>query len=116
MFKKLRTGEIYFAELVKTGEHIQHGVRPVLIIGKNAENENSGFATVIPITSKIRKKCNIPTHVFLPNGLQKESVILPEQITTILKSQLESPCLYRLNHREFKNVKSAVKYQLGITL
>ena len=106
--------KIFWAQLTEVGKYIQSGVRPVLVLGNDKTNRFSEVVTVLPISSKINKGANIPTHIILSDALKKQSVILPEQIRTIPKSCLMGPCIYTLNEDEKNKVKNAVVRQLGI--
>ena len=53
--KKMKRGEIYFANLDPTiGSEIKKK-RPVLIVSNNANNKMASTITVVPITSNINK-------------------------------------------------------------
>lgn len=109
-----RKGEIFYADLGERDTHIQHGRRPVVVLGNNAANIYSEVVTVIPITSKRHKAAKIPTHVTLSNSLREDSVILPEQIVTIPKSRIYGPRLYKLTPAEMVTLSNALKWQLGL--
>ena len=82
-------GDIYTAALGKrTKSSIQTGFRPVLIVSNNRANRFSPVVTIIPITGSRNKK-KLPTHVHLTDcGLNRPSIALAEQITSIDKSRL----------------------------
>lgn len=83
----MRKGEIYMADLGEDEGSLQAGIRPVIIVSNNAANEHSPVITVIPMTTKSKKR--LPTHVCVQNcGLAKPSMALAEQITSINKSQI----------------------------
>lgn len=66
--------------------------RPFLVIQNNVANEFVTTVIVIGITSKIGK-ARIPTHVELPrevSGLEKDSVVLAENISTYDKRRLKA--------------------------
>lgn len=85
-----RKGDIFWAELGENAEgSLQAGVRPVLVVLNNKANEFSPVITIIPITSKMRK-AKLPTHVLIEEcGLEKPSIALAEQITSINKERLD---------------------------
>jgi len=87
--RKLKRGDIYYADLNPVIGSEQGDYRPVLIIQNDIGNEYSPTVVVLPITSKIDKN-HLPTHVHLPKscGLEKDSIILTEQIQTIDRSRL----------------------------
>ncbi len=84
-------GEIYFAQLNPVEGSEQGGVRPVLIVQNDVGNNYSPTTIVLAITSQINK-AKLPTHVELPktvSGLERDSVVLAEQIRTIDKVRLK---------------------------
>ena len=85
----VKRGEIYYANLSPVIGSEQDGIRPVLVVQNNIWNKYSPTIIVVAITSKIKN--NLPTHVKFDGekyGLEKESVILVEQIRTLDKSRL----------------------------
>lgn len=85
--------EIWFANLeFRFSSNIQGGRRPVLIVSNDINNARSNTVTVLPMTSKM-KRPEMPTHTWIDKeaviGMEKGSMILAEQITTIDKSCLE---------------------------
>ena len=88
--KLLYKGDIYFADLSPVVGSEQGGVRPVLVIQNNVGNKFSPTVIVAAITSRMDKH-NLPTHVLIEQsryGLQKDSMILLEQVRTIDKRRL----------------------------
>jgi mRNA interferase MazF len=79
-------GDVYPANL-KGGEHVQAGVRPVVIAQNNVGNLHSPTGEVIPMTSKAGKAAYLPTHVLVrqsaENHLTGDSLVLAEQATTV---------------------------------
>ncbi len=86
----IRRGDIYYADLSPVVGSEQGGTRPVIIIQNDIGNQYSPTTIVAAITSQIDKP-KLPTHVAMPSspdGLEKNSVILLEQIRTIDKCRL----------------------------
>ena len=84
--------DIYYANLSKNAvKSEQGGVRPVLIIQNDVGNRFSPTLIVLPVTSEIKKE-NMPTHCVihksLDNGLDRDSMVLAEQIRVIDKSRV----------------------------
>ena len=81
--------EIYQAALpIIKGSHIQSGSRPVLVISNDVANKFSPVVTVVPLTTRLGKKC-LPTHVtLLTSGLRTVSLALCEQLTALDKSRM----------------------------
>lgn len=60
-----RRGDIYLANLGVPIGSKQGGVRPVVVLQNDVGNFYSPTITVAPLTTKIQKKRNQPTHYFL---------------------------------------------------
>ena len=91
MERKIKRGDIYYANLNPVIGSEQGGRRPVLIISNDVGNKHSPTVIVAPITSRINTKAKLPTHTLINNfeGLDKNSIILLEQVRTIDKQRLE---------------------------
>jgi len=90
MERKIKRGDIYYANLNPVIGSEQGGRRPVLIISNDVGNKHSPTVIVAPITSRINTKAKLPTHTLINNfeGLDKNSIILLEQVRTIDKQRL----------------------------
>ena len=83
----MKRGDIYYADLSPVVGSEQGGIRPVLVIQNDIGNKYSPTVIAAAITSQINK-AKMPTHIELAAkdyGLNKDSVILLEQIRTIDK-------------------------------
>ncbi len=109
----VKRGSVYFANLDPGFGSEQGGSRPVLVIQNNAGNRYSPTVIVAAITSKQKKI--IPTHVKLPaeHGLEKDSVILLEQLRTIDKRRLVKK-VAELDEKLMNHVDMVLKVSLGI--
>ena len=88
----IERGDIFYADLRPVVGSEQGGIRPVLILQNDIGNRYSPTTIVAAITSQINK-AHLPTHVELKAeefGLERDSVILLEQIRTIDKKRLRS--------------------------
>ena len=88
----VKRGDVFFADLSPVVGSEQGGNRPVLIIQNNVGNHYSPTVIVAAITSKIQKP-KLHTHVGLrakQDGVERNSVILLEQIRTIDKQRLQA--------------------------
>lgn len=86
----IKRGDIFYADLSPVIGSEQGGVRPVLIVQNDVGNKYSPTIIAAAITSQINK-AKLPTHIEISAqeyGLQKDSVILLEQIRTIDKRRL----------------------------
>ncbi len=85
----IRRGDIFYADLRPVIGSEQGGIRPVLVVQNDVGNRHSPTIIVAAITSKMHK-AKLPTHIELAKsyGIEKDSVILLEQVRTIDKSRL----------------------------
>lgn len=111
----MKRGEVYLADLSPVEGSEQGGKRPVVIIQNNVGNYHSPTVIVAAITGRINK-AKIPTHVEISKdtyNLDKDSVILLEQIRTVDKKRLMEKLTY-LNEEKMSEVDRALKLSLGI--
>ncbi|MGI6643958.1 MAG: type II toxin-antitoxin system PemK/MazF family toxin [Bacillota bacterium] len=108
-------GDIYFADLSPVVGSEQGGFRPVLIIQNDIGNRYSPTVIISAITSRITK-AHLPTHVELPghvSGLDKDSVVLLEQIRTIDKRRLKRR-IARLDDEIMAKIDEALAISCGL--
>lgn len=108
-------GEIYYADLSPVVGSEQGGVRPVLIVQNDVGNRYSPTVIIAAITSQL-DKAKLPTHIEIKKeyGLEKDSVILLEQIRTLDKRRLkEKVCT--IDNETMQKVDIAIMISLGIT-
>ncbi|MFZ5631947.1 MAG: type II toxin-antitoxin system PemK/MazF family toxin [Bacillota bacterium] len=111
----IRRGDIFFADLSPVVGSEQGGTRPVLILQNDIGNQYSPTTIVAAITSQI-SKAKLPTHVEMmagEGGLERDSVILLEQIRTIDKSRLMEK-VASLNEDMMGKVNQAIEISLGL--
>ena len=87
----IKRGELYYADLSPVVGSEQGGVRPVLVVQNDVGNKYSPTVIAAAITSQINK-AKLPTHIelsALDYGLNKDSVVLLEQIRTLDKRRLK---------------------------
>ncbi|HHX74205.1 MAG TPA: type II toxin-antitoxin system PemK/MazF family toxin [Firmicutes bacterium] len=112
---EVKRGHIFFADLSPVVGSEQGGVRPVLVIQNDVGNKYSPTVIIAAITSQI-EKAKLPTHVEVEAkeyGLEKDSVILLEQIRTIDKQRLQDK-VTELDERVMQRVNQAIKISLGL--
>ena len=82
MERKIKRGDIYYANLNPVIGSEQGGTRPVLIISNDIGNRHSPTVIVAAITSRVHTKAKIPTHISVKDfeSLDKDSIVLLEQI------------------------------------
>lgn len=111
----VKRGDIFYADLSPVVGSEQGGMRPVLIIQNNVGNHYSPTVIVAAITTKIQKG-KMPTHVELNadrDGLEKDSVVLMEQIRTIDKQRLKDKVTHLEQHTMDK-VDDALAISIGL--
>ncbi|NLC39175.1 MAG: type II toxin-antitoxin system PemK/MazF family toxin [Clostridia bacterium] len=111
----IKRGDIFFAQLNPVVGSEQGGTRPVLVIQNNIGNQYSPTTIVAAITSQIFK-AKLPTHVEVSadqSGLERDSVILTEQIRTIDKSRLKQKVAF-LEEEIMEQVDQALAISLGL--
>lgn len=112
----IKRGEVYFAQLNPVVGSEQGGIRPVLVIQNDIGNQYSPTTIVLAITSQINK-AKLPTHVELKAdqyGLERDSVILAEQVRTIDKTRLKQRIAV-LNVELMESVDQALAISLGLS-
>lgn len=87
----MKRGDVYYADLRPVVGSEQGGIRPVLIIQNDIGNRHSPTVICAAITSKMNK-AKLPTHIEIRSSLydmDKDSVVLLEQLRTIDKTRLK---------------------------
>ena len=116
--KRIRRGDIYYADLNPGIGSEQRGVRPVVVIQNNKGNKVSKTIIVASISSKAYVKHFKATHYELHNheelGLKQPSVVLLEQIRTIDTSRLIQ---YKgsLNKQQLQSINKRILVSLGMS-
>ena len=111
----VKRGDIYFADLSPVVGSEQGGMRPVLIVQNDTGNRHSPTVIAAAITSQMGK-AKLPAHIELHGrsvGLNRDSVILLEQIRTIDKSRLRER-MGRLDKGTMSEVDSALAVSFGL--
>ena len=111
----IKRGDIYYADLSPVIGSEQGGVRPVLIVQNDIGNKYSPTVIAAAITSQINK-AKLPTHIEISAqeyGLQKDSVILLEQIRTIDKKRFREK-IGHLDDELMDRVNEALSISFGL--
>lgn len=113
-----RRGDIYYVDFGRdTDSCVQCGVRPALVVSNNKANENSPVITVVPLTARTYKRRSFPTHVLVPlssgSGLDRNSMALAEQVSTIDKSCLMEKKGTVTDEQVMAAVTKALQIQIG---
>ena len=111
----VKRGDIYYADLSPVVGSEQGGIRPVLVIQNDIGNKYSPTVIAAALTSQINK-AKMPTHIELAAkdyGLNKDSVILLEQIRTIDKRRLREK-IGRIDDGLMASVNNALSISFGL--
>ena len=111
----VKRGDIYYAYLSPVVGSEQGGMRPVLIVQNDTGNRHSPTVIAAAITSQTGK-AKLPTHIELSGhsvGLNRDSVILLEQIRTLDKSRLRER-MGRLDESTMNAVDNALAVSFGL--
>lgn len=109
-------GDVVIADLPKGVGSEQNGKRLCLVIQNDKGNQNSPTTIVLPLTSS-KKSFYLPTHFFLfkleYDFLEKDSLVLCEQITTIDKTRIKV-VIGALKEADLIMIENSLKVSLGI--
>ncbi|MGI6731507.1 MAG: type II toxin-antitoxin system PemK/MazF family toxin [Anaerovoracaceae bacterium] len=111
----VKKGDIFFADLSPVVGSEQGGVRPVLVVQNDIGNKYSPTIIVAAVTSQINK-AKLPTHVeigALGHGLNKDSVVLMEQLRTIDKKRLKEK-IGKVDQDIIEHVNEALSVSLAL--
>lgn len=87
----MKRGDVFDARLNPTEGSEQAGIRPVIIVSRDAINQFSPVIVVVPLTSAKNVKRSYPNNVLIPagqGGLTADSVALGGQVRAITKARL----------------------------
>ena len=115
MERRIRRGDIFYADLTFGLGSEQGGCRPVLIIQNDIGNKHSKTVIVAVITSRVERKLRMPTHCFVKaqQGLGRDSIVLLEQIRTIDKIRLRE-YIGALDSESMVKVDKALAISVGL--
>jgi len=94
----------------KLYDHIQRGMRPVLIVSNDTGNKFADIVQIVPCTSSEKK--SLPTHYSVYIDKVKNT-FLCEQLRTVNKTDLKN-YLTTLEEKEMEAVERCLKVALGI--
>ena len=109
-------GDIYYADLSPVVGSEQGGMRPVLIVQNDIGNKHSPTVIAAAITSRL-DKAKLPTHIEIDAsayGIERDSVILLEQLRTIDKRRLKDKVCH-LDQAMLDKVNHALEISLELT-
>ena len=112
----VKRGDIFYADLSPVVGSEQGGTRPVLIVQNDTGNRHSPTVIAAAITSQTGK-AKLPTHIELSGrsvGLNRDSVILLEQIRTLDERRLRER-MGRVDGTVMEQVDAAIAVSFGLT-
>lgn len=113
---EIRRGEVWIVDLGPTIGPETGKPRPCLIIQNDAGNIKSPLTIIAPITGAKHLERRYPFQVFVPSGeggLNKDSMVLLQQIRTIDKSRIAS-YIGKLSSSSMAQVDQAIKISLDL--
>ena len=111
----VKRGDIFYADLSPVIGSEQGGIRPVIVVQNDIGNRYSPTVIVAAITSQINK-AKLPTHVEISSeeyGLNRDSVVLLEQIRTLDKRRLKER-IGHMTENDMKKVNRALAISLNV--
>ena len=111
----VKRGDIFYADLSPVVGSEQGGIRPVIIVQNDVGNKYSPTVIIAAITSQINK-AKLPTHVEISSeeyGLNKDSVVLLEQIRTLDKKRLKEK-IGHMTEIDMRKVDDALLISIGV--
>lgn len=115
MMTVVKRGDIFYADLSPVVGSEQGGIRPVIVIQNDVGNKYSPTIIVAAITSQINK-AKLPTHVEISSeeyGLNKDSVVLLEQIRTLDKKRLKEK-IGHMTDEDMRKVDKSLLISIGL--
>ena len=112
---EVHRGEVFYADLSPVVGSEQGGIRPVLIIQNEVGNRHSPTVIAAAITSR-QDKNRLPTHISVSAdrcGLDKDSIILTDQIRTLDKRRLRERA-GRISPEDMRRVDEALGVSMGL--
>jgi len=87
----MKRGDVYVARLDPTQGSEQSGLRPVVIVSRDAINRSSPVVIAVPVTSWTDDRRIYPSQVLVTapeGGLRRDSIALGEQLRAITRDRL----------------------------
>lgn len=86
------------------------GVRPVVVVSNNMNNQHSGTVTIVPLTSTLKTPYPHQAPLIVAGRF---AIALCGQVVTVPESELEA-FLCKLEDFQMKNVNDALRIYLGL--
>ena len=112
----MKRGDVYQTVLNPTVGSEQSGIRPAIIVSRDAINSSSPVVVIVPLTDRSNKRNLYPSHVEMKMneaGLTVDSVVLCEQVRAIARTRLRTHLGHVTNHR-MSQINAAIKIALDL--
>lgn len=107
---EIRRGSVYWWNCPDHNrEHIQQGVRPVVVVSNDICNQFSAVVTVVPLSTKAKLPYPQQACVVLPDGM---ALALCDQVTSIPVRELQRH-IVDLKSYQLDQIDTALAIQLG---
>ncbi|PES24633.1 hypothetical protein CN488_04555 [Bacillus anthracis] len=112
--RRLRRGDVFFADLGNSMEYEMGGIRPVIIVSNSINNKIAPFITIVPISIQI-SPAKLPTQVRLGKSINpnKDTIALAEQIRTIGKQRIIKK-ITTLDQEVMRKINDAIRVQMEL--
>lgn len=115
MKREIRRGDVYWCDMdvfknVLHIKHIESGIRPVIIVSNDKNNQYCSHVQVVPATSR---QDSLPQHKKIHIG-QTKCYTVPESMVTISKASLLGKLENRMTNSDMEQVELSIKVQLGL--
>lgn len=107
---EIRRGSVYWWNCPDHNRnHIQQGVRPVVVVSNDTCNQFSGVVTVVPFTSRVKRPFPQQVAVVMPEGV---SIALCDQVTSIPVGEIQGH-ICDLHSYQMDQIEVALAIQMG---
>lgn len=114
----MKRGEIYDARLEPVEGSEQGGVRPVIIVSRDAINQTSPLIIAVPVTTYRKGRRIYPSQILIKapiGGLSVDSIALGEQLRALSKTRLLK-CTGMLDRDSLNQLNKALLIALELIL
>lgn len=113
----MKRGDIYDARLEPVEGSEQGGIRPIIIVSRDAINQTSPLIIAVPVTTYKKSKRIYPSQIIIKasiGGLSVDSIALGEQLRALSKTRLLQ-CRGSLDIDSLNRLNKALSIALELT-
>ena len=114
----MKRGDVYDARLEPVEGSEQGGIRPIIIVSRDAINQTSPLIIAVPVTTYKKARRIYPSQIVIKapiGGLSVDSLALGEQLRALSKTRLLK-CRGTLDRDSLKRLNRALSIALELTL